>query len=90
MFLNRKRDKLKIMGAGGKVLGYLRMPSGQRIMLDAIQFIPRTFGATGFNYDEALQQALGARLSAASRARSPLQAYRAMANAGLVDNRANV
>lgn len=60
--LNRQGDKMKIMGRKGLVLGYLRMPNGQRIMLDALQYIPRTFGGGTFNYDAAAKKALLKRL----------------------------
>ncbi len=63
MFLNRKRDKLKILGAGGHVVGYLRMPHGQRIMLEALQYIPQTFGHSGeINYSASLKRALAEQL----------------------------
>lgn len=62
MFCNRKGDKMKVLGARGKVIGYLRMPDGNKIMRDSLQFIPHTFGATGFNYDAAVSMALEKRL----------------------------
>jgi hypothetical protein len=58
LFLNRGRDKLKTLGAGGIVIGYLKMPNKRKIMLDAIQFLPQTFGAKGFDYDGALSMAI--------------------------------
>jgi hypothetical protein len=61
VFLNRGKDKLKIVGRQGIVLGYVRLPKG-RLMLDAIQYIPETFGGKGFNYDAALKKALAERL----------------------------
>lgn len=63
MFLNRKADRLKVLGARGKVIGYLRMEKGQRIMKESIQFLPRTFGAQGFDYNRAVGMALDAQLS---------------------------
>ena len=63
MFLNRKCDKLKVLGARGKVIGYLRMEKGQRIMRESIQFLPRTFGAGGFDYNRAVSMALDQQLS---------------------------
>lgn len=63
MFINKKMDKLKILGAHGLVVGYLKMPDGQRINLSAIQYIPQTFGANGaINYTSALRKALTQRL----------------------------
>jgi hypothetical protein len=85
MFLNRKRDKLKMLGHQGIVLGYLRMPKGQQIMLEAIQYLPRAFGADGaINYDQALKTVLESRLSRPkSKSVGPLQAYRAKERSGL-------
>ena len=90
MFLNRKRDKLKIMGHRGLVLGYLKMPGGNRIMLDAIQYIPKAFGARGeIDYDSALKKALETRLLKASRPTSPLEAFRAKERSGLTARNVN-
>jgi hypothetical protein len=86
MFLNRKRDKLKMMGHQGIVLGYLRMPKGRQIMLEAIQYLPKAFGAQGeINYDRALHTVLSDRLAKKHlpKSVSPLQAYRAMERSGL-------
>lgn len=87
MFLNTKKDKLKILGKKGVVIGYLRMPGGRRIMMDAIQYLPATFGGQGFNYDEALRRALTQRLSSRERVRSPLEIFRARRAAGLTNSR---
>ena len=55
VFINRSHDKLKIMTAGGHVLGYLNN-RGRRIAVEAIQYIPQAFGnKTGFDYDKALK-----------------------------------
>lgn len=62
MFLNKAGDKLKILGAQGKVIGYLRMPKQQKIMREALQYIPQTFGANGFNYDAACMKSLTSKL----------------------------
>lgn len=81
MVINRRGDKLKVIGAKGLVIGYLRMPDGNRIMKDALQYIPATFGAKGFDYDAACKTALEARLLQHSgfKTRKPigsLEAYR--------------
>lgn len=85
MFINRDKNKLKIIGHQGIVLGYLRMPHERKIMMEAIQYLPQTFGATGWNYDEALKKALESRLvqKTSSTKVGPLQLYRAMERAGL-------
>lgn len=81
MFINRRGDKMKTYGARGLVIGYLKMPDGNRIMKDALQYIPRTFGAKGFDYDAACKAALDARLQKhytmkTRKPVSPLTAYR--------------
>lgn len=62
MCLNGKGDKMKVIGHKGLVLGYLKLPRGQKIMAEAIQFIPNTFGGDGFDYDQAVRRALSTRL----------------------------
>lgn len=84
MFLNRAKDKLKILSAAGLVVGYIRMPRGHRIMLDAIQYLPKTFGSSGFNYDAALKQALQNKLARPiNRPVNPLRVYKASQEAYL-------
>lgn len=61
MCLNSKGDKLKVIGCKGRVFGYLKMPRGQRIMAEAMRYIPETFGASGFDYDQACRRALAQR-----------------------------
>lgn len=81
MVLNRRGDKLKVIGTRGLVIGYLRMPDGNRIMKDALQYLPATFGAKGFDYDTACKAALESRLNQHAQFKtrkpvSPLAAYR--------------
>lgn len=61
MFLNRAGDKLKVLGAQGRVIGYLRMPGQRKIMREALQYIPATFGAKGIDYDAACIEAFKTR-----------------------------
>lgn len=91
MFLNSKGDKLKILGKQGQVLAYLRTKNGQKLALDAIQYIPQTFGGGSFNYEAALQTALNKRFERknAQIASSPLQLFRAKERAGLTNSRMN-
>jgi hypothetical protein len=79
MFVNRKRDKLKILGFKGLVVGYLKMPAGQPLMMDAIQFIPKTFNpASGIDYNAAVKRALEIRLARTQKIPvSPLDLKRA-------------
>lgn len=62
MFLNRKGDKMKVLGSQGNVVGYLKMPKSRLIMTEALQYIPHTFGASGFDYEAACGMALKKRL----------------------------
>ncbi len=82
MCLNGRGDKLKVIGCKGLVLGYLKMPKGQRIMKEALQYIPTTFGAGGFDYDSACKRALDERFNF-TRKHGPLNDARAMKQAGL-------
>jgi len=56
--INSAYNKLKAIGGGGVVLGYLRMPKGRTLMREAIQFLPKVFGGDGFTYDDACKEAL--------------------------------
>lgn len=62
MCLNTAGDKLKVIGAFGMVIGYLKMPKGQKIYKEAFQYLPQCFGATGFDYTKAVRLALEKRL----------------------------
>jgi hypothetical protein len=62
LFLNTSLDKLKIMGGNGKVIGYLKLPNGRKINLQALQYIPQAFGVNGFDYDAALEMAVQSQL----------------------------
>lgn len=82
--INRHGDKMKAIGGKGLVIGYLKLPHGQRIMRDALQYIPQTFGSTGFNYDEAVKHALDARFKTYPRhSPGPLETAKARKEAGL-------
>lgn len=83
MCLNGCGDKLKVLGCKGLVVGYVRMPNRQKIMKEALQFLPRTFGASGFDYDAACREALAERLNTKTLVAGPLKAAQAMKNAGL-------
>lgn len=82
--LNRRGDKLKMLGHQGMVLAYLKMPQGQRIMKEALQFIPATFGGTKFDYDLAVRRAISLRLAGwMPKRRGPLVEAGARKAAGL-------
>ena len=57
VFINRGNDKIKMLGSKGIVLGYIREPNGRKLMKEAIQYLPQTFGGEGFNYDKACELA---------------------------------
>jgi hypothetical protein len=87
MFINTAGDKMKIIGGQGRVIGYLKMPGGRKIMKEALQFIPQTFGASGFSYDDACAEALNRRLMLVEKQKlsgtSPLAVARAKQQAGV-------
>lgn len=62
VFLNGKRTKMKILDSSGNVLGYYSHPTG-RIPLEAIHFIPKAFGAKGFDMPRAIKLMLQHKLS---------------------------
>lgn len=64
MFINRRCNKVKILGAQGKVIGYLRTPDEKPLMLEALQYLPQTFGAAGWDYSDACRIALAKKLNA--------------------------
>lgn len=61
--LNKHGDKMKVIGCHGLIVGYLKMPERQRIMQEALQYLPQTFGGTGFNYAAAERTALNQRFN---------------------------
>lgn len=78
MCLNGQGDKLKVIGFKGLVLGYLKMPRGQKIMGEALRYIPQTFGGSGFDYDAACRRALQERIGTYPRPKTgnPVQQAR--------------
>jgi hypothetical protein len=56
--INKAKNRLKLLGAQGQVLGYLKLHGERRIHMDALRFIPQTFGAKGLDYDAALAKSL--------------------------------
>lgn len=79
MCINGANDKMKVIGGKGLVIGYLRLAKG-KIALEALQYIPRTFGQAGFNYDAAVKTMLESRMRLLSKAKpvGPLQTARHM------------
>lgn len=62
MCINGAGNKLKVIGHHGLVIGYLKMPHKKRIMMEALQYIPQTFGGQGFDYNEACRKSLEMRM----------------------------
>lgn len=84
MCINSRANRLKVIGGKGLVVGYLKMPNEERIMQEALQYIPRTFGAGGFDYDAACKKALEERFKLPShRPKGPLEIARAKRVAGV-------
>jgi hypothetical protein len=92
LFLNRRKDKLKTLGAPGKgkLLGpvsYIKTENGQLLTMDAIQHIVKSMNPDGtVDYDKALEAAVRHLLTRrAKRVQvvSPLRAYRTGKEAGV-------
>lgn len=56
VFLNSKKDKVKVYGSHD-VYAYYRSPSG-RIALEMISHIPNSFSGNSINFDKAIKSAL--------------------------------
>ncbi len=56
--INTQKTKLKAIGGHGMVLGYVRTPKNQRLYEKALQYLPETFGGSGFDYDAASKRAM--------------------------------
>lgn len=86
LFLNRAKDKLKVMGSEGRVIAYLRMPRGERLRLEALQYIPQVFAATGrIDYPAAMKESLIHSLGVSKEGKpTPSQSTQAARSAGIV------
>ncbi len=77
LFINNAQDKVKIMGGRGTVIGYYKHPRG-RINLEALQYVPASFGGGEIKFDTALRRAVTGQLARKRSANaSPLEVYRA-------------
>lgn len=57
IFINRARNKLKILGGGGKVIAYTRSEKSRKLPLDAIQYIAQIFNEKGhIDIDAAIER----------------------------------
>jgi hypothetical protein len=57
VFVNRKRNRLK-MYTSGNVVAYLKMPDGKYIDPRVIQYLPKHFNGAKINYDAAMTDVL--------------------------------
>ncbi len=57
VFVNRRRDKLK-MYTGGNVVAYLKMPNGHKVDPMVIRNLPKHFSGAGINYDAAMKETM--------------------------------
>lgn len=63
LFINKKRDKLKMLDLSGTVLGYVKMKSGRQMPLEAIQYISQTFSGGQIDIDRAIAEFIKARMN---------------------------
>lgn len=74
IFVNAKRDRLKLYAAN-HVVAYYKAPAGQSINLLTIQEIPRAFMSTGrIDYDVALKAAIEKTMERRARRKGELNA----------------
>ena len=63
VFLNRAKTRMKVLGGGGAVIGYVRMSDKSRIPLEAIQYLPEVFSNSGkIDINQAVEKLLVTRL----------------------------
>jgi hypothetical protein len=74
--INSRGDKLKMFAGSGLVVGYLKMPGGQKIFKEAVQYIPQAFGSSGLDFDKACKLALEKRLEGREGPLNPLDVYK--------------
>lgn len=57
LFLNNSYTAAKLYAENGEVIGYLRLPGGEKLTVRSIDFIPKTFGGS-LEYSSATKSAL--------------------------------
>ena len=57
IFTNKAKNALKLY-ACGNVIAHLKLPPGQKLNMEAIQFIPCFFNGKKIDYDSALEEAM--------------------------------
>lgn len=58
LVVNTSKTAIKAVGSGGAVLGYLRMPQGEKLKISSIKYISEAFGGPGFQFTEAVRKKL--------------------------------
>lgn len=62
MFLNRKCTAYKVLKPHAKVIVYQNFGT-RRVPLDAIQYLPRNFGGSKFEFEKAVEKALRSKIN---------------------------
>ena len=57
IFVNRRKDALKMFAGSTNLIAYLRLPSG-RLDMRTIQMIPQFFNGGEIKYDQALKKVI--------------------------------
>lgn len=56
--INNSGTACKLIGSGGAVIGYLRMPFGGKLKISSLGYISDAFGGSGFQYGTEVRQIL--------------------------------
>lgn len=79
LFLNKARDRLKILGARGIVMGYVKMPDEQKLPLGAVQYLSKAFSAGGkVDIDMAVKDYVENALKRRAKPKSSLEIVRGL------------
>jgi hypothetical protein len=54
-FVNRTRDKVKALGAKGRVIGYLRLPANKKVTANTFYDVVAAFGGDILHYPKGLE-----------------------------------
>lgn len=63
LFINKKRDKLKLLNNTGTTLGYVKMAQGRQMPLEAIQYVSQAFAGGQINVEQAIDAFIRARMN---------------------------
>lgn len=56
--INNSNTACKLIGSGGAVIGYLRMPFGGKLNIHSLKYISDAFGGSGFQYGNEIRSIL--------------------------------